>query len=128
MLRVAERTLRAQQGAIDLARGREGDDPPGAGGRRAGRAATATNRLPGLVEHAVFLGSFRELRVRILGGSLVKVVLPNDGRPLAYEQGARRYASSSRRRRSASLAPSVVRTEPEAAAPEEAEEESSDGN
>ena len=46
------------------------------------------NRLPGLVEHAVFLGSFRELRVRVLGGSLIKAVLPNDGAPLAYEEGA----------------------------------------
>ena len=45
------------------------------------------NRLPGLVEHAVFLGSFRELQVRLLGGSLVKAIVPNDGTPLAYEQG-----------------------------------------
>ena len=28
------------------------------------------NRLPGLVEHLVFLGSFREVRVRLLGGAL----------------------------------------------------------
>ena len=86
-LRVAERTLRARQGAI-TSRGevkamirpeRVGVEPAGADG---------LNRLPGLVEHAVFLGSFRELRVRILGGSLIKVVMPNDGAPLAYEQGA----------------------------------------
>jgi spermidine/putrescine transport system ATP-binding protein len=86
-LRVAERELRARQGAIAM-RGdvkamirpeRVGVEPAGSDG---------LNRLPGLVEHAVFLGSFRELRVRILGGSLIKVVLPNDGTPLAYEQGA----------------------------------------
>ena len=58
---------------------RVGVEPAGADG---------LNRLPGLIEHSVFLGSFRELRVRILGGSLIKVVLPNDGTPLAYEQGA----------------------------------------
>jgi spermidine/putrescine transport system ATP-binding protein len=85
-LRIAERTLRAEQGATN-ARGevramirpeRVGVEPAGGDGE---------NRIPGLVEHAVFLGSFRELRVRMLGGSLIKVVLPNDGAPLAYEQG-----------------------------------------
>ncbi len=45
------------------------------------------NRLPGMVEHSVFLGSFRELHVRLVGGDLVKAILPNDGSPLAYEQG-----------------------------------------
>jgi spermidine/putrescine transport system ATP-binding protein len=86
ILKVAERTLRARQGALSL-RGdvkamirpeRVGVEPAGNDGE---------NRIPGLVEHAVFLGSFRELRVRILGGSLVKAILPNDGGPLAYEQG-----------------------------------------
>jgi spermidine/putrescine transport system ATP-binding protein len=85
-LRVGERTLRAEQGTKD-ARGavkvmirpeRVRVEPQGSDG---------DNRLPGLVEHAVFLGSFRELRVRILGGSLVKAVLPNDGTPLFYEEG-----------------------------------------
>ena len=37
------------------------------------------NRLPGLVEHLVFLGSFREVRVRLLGGALVTAVQANDG-------------------------------------------------
>jgi spermidine/putrescine transport system ATP-binding protein len=86
-LRVGERTLRAGQGATN-ARGevkamirpeRVRVEPHGSDG---------DNRLPGLVEHAVFLGSFRELRVRCLGGSLVKAVLPNDGASLVYEQGA----------------------------------------
>ena len=45
------------------------------------------NPLPGLVEHIVFLGSFRELRVRIVGGALVKVVTPNDGDAIELEQG-----------------------------------------
>ena len=94
-------------------------EPPGTEGE---------NRLPGLVEHAVFLGSFRELRIRILGGSLIKVVLPNDGSPLTYEEGTAvtlNLPADALR----VLSPSVVPAEPEAAAPEEAEEkESSDGN
>ena len=86
----------------------------------------ADNRLAGLVEHAVFLGSFRELRVRILGGSLIKVVLPNDGGPLPYEQGAAvtlHFPPDALR----VLTPSVVPEEESADAAEE-EEESSDGN
>ena len=35
----------------------------------------------------MFLGSFRELRVRVVGGALVKVVTPNDGSGMAFEQG-----------------------------------------
>ena len=133
-LRVAERHLRARQGAI-TSRGhvkamirpeRVGVEPAGADG---------LNRLPGLVEHAVFLGSFRELRVRILGGSLIKVVLPNDGAPLAYEQGAAvtlHLPSDALRVLRDSAAD--VETEPQAAdeeppdTQEEPEEETSDGN
>ena len=120
-LMVAERTLRARQGAIET-RGevkamirpeRVGVEPPGTDG---------VNRIPGLVEHAVFLGSFRELRVRILGGSLIKVVLANDGAPLAYEQGAAvmlHLPSDALR----VLSPSVVPAEPEPVEPEPAEPE-----
>ncbi len=32
-----------------------------------------------MVEHAVFLGSFEEVRVRLVGGELVKAVAQNDG-------------------------------------------------
>ena len=58
----------------DARRG-QGDDPPRARRASSPPGTTGENRVPGLVEHAVFLGSFRELRVRILGGSLVKAVL-----------------------------------------------------
>ena len=34
--------------------------------------ATGENRLPGMVEHSVYLGSFRELHVRLMGGDLVR--------------------------------------------------------
>jgi spermidine/putrescine transport system ATP-binding protein len=86
-LKVGERTLRAEQGNLD-ARGdvkamirpeRVKVEPQGTDG---------ANRLPGMVEHSVFLGSFRELRVRLVGGELVKSVAPNDGDPIAYEEGA----------------------------------------
>jgi spermidine/putrescine transport system ATP-binding protein len=87
VLEVGERSLRACQGTTD-ARGqvkamirpeRVQVEPHGQEGG---------NRLPGMVEQVVFLGSFRELHVRILGGALVKAVAPNDGSPLPYEQGA----------------------------------------
>jgi spermidine/putrescine transport system ATP-binding protein len=86
-LRVGERVLRAEQGATG-ARGevkamirpeRIQVEPQGGEG---------ANRLPGMVEHAVFVGSFRELHVRIVGGELVRAVVPNDGTPLPFAQGA----------------------------------------
>jgi spermidine/putrescine transport system ATP-binding protein len=134
-LKVAERTLRARQGAID-SRGevkmmirpeRVGVEPAGADG---------LNRVPGLVEHIVFLGSFRELRVRILGGSLIKAVLPNDGGPLAYEQGAAvtlHLPSDALRVLRESAGPPRPEPEPEPPAAEqepseEPEEETPDGN
>jgi spermidine/putrescine transport system ATP-binding protein len=85
-LQIGERSLTAQQGAID-AQGtvkamirpeRVRVEPQGTPG---------DNRLPGMVEHAVFLGSFRELRVRLPGGDVVKAVFPNDGSPLTFDEG-----------------------------------------
>ena len=52
------------------------------------QGGAGANRLPGMVEHAVFLGSFRELHVRLVGGDLVKAIMPNDGLPVAHEQGS----------------------------------------
>jgi spermidine/putrescine transport system ATP-binding protein len=87
MLKVGDVPLRAQQGAVD-ARGsvkamirpeRVRIEDQGTGGE---------NRLPGLVEHVVFLGSFREVRVRLLGGALVTAVQPNDGTESVHEQGS----------------------------------------
>src|SRR4051812_33867721 len=85
-LKVGEVAMRAQQGAVD-ARGsvkamirpeRVRIEPQG---------TTGENRLPGLVEHLVFLGSFREVRVRLLGGALVTALQPNDGTESVHEQG-----------------------------------------
>jgi spermidine/putrescine transport system ATP-binding protein len=87
VLQVGERSLRADQGAT-RARGevkamirpeRVCVEPQGSEG---------ANRIPGMVEQTVFLGSFRELHVRIVGGGIVKAVTANDGTPMPYEQGA----------------------------------------
>ncbi|MDX6561904.1 MAG: spermidine/putrescine transport system ATP-binding protein [Gaiellales bacterium] len=86
VLRVGDVPMRAEQGDL-TARGavkamirpeRVRVEPHGTPGE---------NRLPGLVEHLVFLGSFREVRVRLLGGALVTAIQPNDGSEPPYEQG-----------------------------------------
>jgi spermidine/putrescine transport system ATP-binding protein len=87
VLRVGDRALRAMQGDLGC-RGavkamirpeRVQIEPQGSEGE---------NRLPGLVEHLVFLGSFREVRVRLLGGALVTAIQANDGAESAYPQGS----------------------------------------
>ena len=87
-LRIGERSFRAAQGNTG-ARGavkamirpeRIGIEQHGAAG---------DNRLPGLVERAVFLGGSHEVHVRVLGGELMKVTVANDGSPppVALEEG-----------------------------------------
>jgi spermidine/putrescine transport system ATP-binding protein len=85
-LRIGERALRAEQGDTG-ARGavsamirpeRVGVEPHGTEGE---------NRVPGLVERAVFLGGSYEVHVRLLGGDLLKATIPNDGIPLPFEEG-----------------------------------------
>ena len=88
-VRVGDRTLRAQQGAIE-ARGevkvmirpeRIGIEP---------HASAGDERLPGIVERSVFLGGSHEVHVRVLGGELLKAMVANDGKPpaVALEPGA----------------------------------------
>jgi spermidine/putrescine transport system ATP-binding protein len=88
VLRLADRTFLAEQGETD-ARGklkamirpeRIGVEPHGAPG---------DNRLPGMVERAVFLGGSYEIHVRVLGGEMLKVAMTNEGNPLTFglEQG-----------------------------------------
>jgi ABC-type Fe3+/spermidine/putrescine transport system ATPase subunit len=83
-LRIGERVFRAEQGETG-ARGpvqamirpeRIGIEPHGAAG---------DNRLPGLVERAVFLGGSQEVHIRVLGGELLKATVSNDGKPLEVE-------------------------------------------
>ena len=50
------------------------------------------NRLPGLVERAVFLGSAFELHVRVLGGDVLKAMISNDGAVTGVRGGSSRDA------------------------------------
>jgi spermidine/putrescine transport system ATP-binding protein len=87
LLQVGERRLRAEQGAVDARGGvRAMIRPERIEVEQAG--SDGPNRLPGMLEHVVFLGSFREMHVRLVGGALVKAIAANDGDPLPYEQGA----------------------------------------
>ena len=89
VVRIGDRTLRCEQGAID-ARGevkvmirpeRIGIEP---------HASTAEERMPGIVERSVFLGGSHEVHVRVMGGELLKAMVANDGKPLpvGLEPGA----------------------------------------
>jgi spermidine/putrescine transport system ATP-binding protein len=86
-LRVGERTLRAEQGAT----GTTGKVTAMIRPERVGvepQDTSGDNRLPGLVEHAVFLGGSYELHVRVIGGDLLKATVPNDGSSVGFEEGA----------------------------------------
>ena len=85
-LRVGERTIRAEQGATGLTGRVTGVIRPERVGVEA-QGAAGDNRLPGLVERAVFLGGSYELHVRVLGGDLLRATVPNDGSSLRYEEG-----------------------------------------
>ncbi len=85
-VRIAEQELRATEGAT-ASRGRVrvmirpervGIEPSG---------STGANRMPGMVEHAIFVGASTELHVRIPGGALVKALVPNDGTRTELDQG-----------------------------------------
>ena len=89
MVRVGDRTLRAQQGTVD-ARGevkvmirpeRIGIEP---------HASTGEQRMPGIVERSVFLGGSHEVHIRVVGGELLKATVSNDGSEAAasLEPGA----------------------------------------
>jgi ABC-type Fe3+/spermidine/putrescine transport system ATPase subunit len=77
-VQVGDRTFRAQQGATE-ARGevkvmirpeRIEIEPHSSAGEE---------RMPGMVERSVFLGGAYEVHVRVLGGELLKAMVPNDG-------------------------------------------------
>src|SRR3954466_1011902 len=44
-------------------------------------AEAGDERLPGIVERSVFLGGAHEVRVRVLGGELMRGTVANDGSP-----------------------------------------------
>ena len=45
------------------------------------------NRLPGLIERVVFVGSTLDVRVRLATGELIRSLVANDGTPVGAEQG-----------------------------------------
>ena len=88
-VQVGDRTLRATQGATD-ARGevkvmirpeRIVIEP---------HTTSGEERMPGIVERSVFLGGAYEVHIRVLGGELLKAMVPNDGgvAAAAMEPGA----------------------------------------
>jgi ABC-type Fe3+/spermidine/putrescine transport system ATPase subunit len=87
MLKVGDIPMRAMQGSVD-ARGSVKAMIRPERVRIEDQGTTGENRLPGLVEHLVFLGSFREVRVRLLGGALVTAVQANDGTESVHAQGS----------------------------------------
>jgi spermidine/putrescine transport system ATP-binding protein len=87
MLKVGDVPMRAMQGSVD-ARGSVKAMIRPERVRIEDQGTTGENRLPGLVEHLVFLGSFREVRVRLLGGALVTAVQANDGTESVHAQGS----------------------------------------
>jgi spermidine/putrescine transport system ATP-binding protein len=89
MVQVGDRRLRALQGATD---GR-GDVKVMIRPERIviePHTNSGEERLPGMVERSVFLGGAYEVHVRVLGGDLLKAMVPNDGNlsPAALESGA----------------------------------------
>jgi spermidine/putrescine transport system ATP-binding protein len=77
-VQVGDRTLQAQQGATDargevkvMIRPERIEIEP--------HANTGEQRMPGMVERSVFLGGAYEVHIRVLGGELLKAMVPNDG-------------------------------------------------
>ena len=88
-VRVGDRTLRALQGAT----GARGDVKVMIRPERIEiepHSNTGEDRMPGMVERSVFLGGAYEVHVRVLGGELLKAMVPNDGgvAAAALEPGA----------------------------------------
>ena len=82
-LRIGERRFRAEQGAT----GSRGEVKVMIRPERIGLEPHDTpgdNRMPGLVERAVFLGGLHEVHIRVLGGELLKATVSNDGKPLGF--------------------------------------------
>ena len=85
-LRVGERTLRAARGET-AARGEVKAMIRPERIAVEGQGAPGENRVPGMVERAVYVGSSHELHVRLVGGGLLKATIPNDGSGVAHAEG-----------------------------------------
>ncbi|HXY83864.1 MAG TPA: ABC transporter ATP-binding protein [Gaiellaceae bacterium] len=84
-LRLGERMFRAEQGDT-TARGqlKAMIRPERIVVEKHKDGADGDNRLPGMVEHAVFLGGSYEVHVRIVGGEILKVTVANEGSSLKF--------------------------------------------
>jgi spermidine/putrescine transport system ATP-binding protein len=85
-VRLGDFELRADAGAVDV----RGDAkvvirPERVGLERYGDAGD--NRVPGMVERSVYLGSAEQLIVRLASGDTIQVLVRNEGRKVPYEQG-----------------------------------------
>jgi spermidine/putrescine transport system ATP-binding protein len=49
---------------------------------------TGPNRVPGMVERVVFLGSASQVYVRLAPGDTLQSLVHNDGEPIAFQQGS----------------------------------------
>jgi spermidine/putrescine transport system ATP-binding protein len=49
---------------------------------------TGPNRVPGMVERVVFLGSASQVFVRLAPGEILQSLVHNDGEPVAFQQGS----------------------------------------
>jgi spermidine/putrescine transport system ATP-binding protein len=50
--------------------------------------SSGENRVPGMVERLVYLGSATRAAVRLATGQTLQSLIPSDGRPVAFEQGS----------------------------------------
>jgi spermidine/putrescine transport system ATP-binding protein len=53
-----------------------------------GYEETGPNRVPGMVERVVFLGSASQVFVRLAPGDTLQALVHNDGEPVAFQQGS----------------------------------------
>ncbi len=49
---------------------------------------TGANRVPGMVERVVFLGSATQIIVRLAPGAVLQALVHNDGEPVSFQQGS----------------------------------------
>ena len=78
---------RAGNGAIDLTGPARIVIRPERVELEAREAASGPNRLPGMVERLVYVGSAVQVIVRVATGEVLQVLVPNTGKALPYEQG-----------------------------------------
>src|SRR3954454_10351655 len=79
-VRIGDRVFRCGQGELDT----RGDVKVMMRPERISiepHAEAGDERLPGIVERSVFLGGAHEVHVRVLGGELMRAMVPNDGSP-----------------------------------------------